>query len=141
MHKITLVLCTTLFLFSCTSARNNNASTNTTEQWIRSELYFSLSRPGLNDISITEWQAFLTQQITPMIPEGFTELIAQGHYPENGESKSETVRVLVILHPEKEHQTFSKRSDQLGRLYCATFGQNMVLRTDSPTSLHVIYKQ
>jgi Protein of unknown function (DUF3574) len=141
MNNLILPLLTILFLCSCTSGRSNNASGDDTDQWIRSELYFSLSRPGQSDISLNEWQAFVTQQITPMVPEGFTELIAQGYFPENGQSKTETVRVLVILHPAKDQATFGKRIDQLGRLYCTTFGQSMVLRADSPTTLRFLGRE
>jgi Protein of unknown function (DUF3574) len=125
-----------LLVMTCWFAAGCNArSTDGTATWQRSELYFGLSRRDAPDVSEAEWKDFVTNQVTPAFPGGFTELIAFGHFREDGSNKSEPVRVLVVLNPIDQADSVGRKLDTLGKAYCARFGQDAVLRADSHTNL------
>ncbi len=135
MHRNTLLcllVVSTLFGTSCTTTTR---TTDTQAQWQNSTLYFGLSRPGRPDVTIDEWNDFVTNQVVPAFPGGFTELIAQGHFREEGKSISEPVRILVFLNPVKDAMSTDRKLNALGRAYCARFGQHTVLRADTTKKL------
>jgi hypothetical protein len=86
-------------------------------------------------VSDAEWKTFVATQVAPAFPGGFTELTAIGHFREDGQSKSEPVRVLVILNPPEQAESTNSRLNALGRAYCQRFGQDAVLRADSSATL------
>jgi hypothetical protein len=118
----------------CTGARSGEAGDGASA-WRRTELSFGLSRRGAPDVSEAEWREFVTTQVVPAFPGGFTELPAQGHYREEGQSRSEAVRVLVVLHPADRLAADNRALDRLARAYCVRFGQDAVLRADSAVTL------
>ncbi len=132
-----LRICLSLLLIisSWFAAGCNSRSTDDTATWQRSELYFGLSRRGGGDIPEADWKDFVTNQVAPAFPGGFTELIAFGHFREDGASKAEPVRVLVFLNPTSKAEAVGRKLDALGKAYCTRFGQDAVLRADSPTNL------
>lgn len=107
--------------------------------WQRSELYFGLSRRGAPDVSEEEWRHFVTTEVVPAFPGGFTELTAVGHFSEDGQSRREPVRVLVILNPPDQAAAAGRRLDALGRSYCRRFNQDAVLRADAPANLGFLH--
>lgn len=130
-----LVLIATLVTVGCTTAR----STADAGTWKRSELYFGLSRRGAADVTEDEWRQFVTSEVVPAFPGGFTELSAVGHFSEDGQSRREPVRVLVILNPPDQTATTSRKLDALGRSYCRRFNQDAVLRADAPATLSFLH--
>ena len=119
----------------CTGARSDGGSAT----WQRSELYFGLSRRGAADVSEAEWRQFVATEVVPAFPGGFTELTALGHFREDGQSRQEPVRVLVILNPPDQGAATGRKLDALGRSYCRRFGQDAVLRADIPTALTFLH--
>ncbi len=119
----------------CSTARNPLDTT----AWTRSEVYFGLSRRGAADVSDDEWRQFVATEVVPAFPGGFTELTALGHFSADGQSRSEPVRVLVILNPPEQAAAAGRRIDALGRIYCRRFNQDAVLRADAPVTLGFIH--
>jgi hypothetical protein len=107
--------------------------------WQRTELYFGLSRRGAPDVSEEEWRHFVTTEVVPAFPGGFTELSAMGHFSEDGQSRREPVRVLVVLNPPEQAAAAGSRLDALGRSYCRRFNQDAVLRADAPATLSFLH--
>lgn len=130
-----LLVLVTIVLGACSSAR----STNDSATWQRSELYFGLSRRGAPDVSDEEWRHFVTTEVVPAFPGGFTELTAVGHFSEDGQSHKEPVRVLVILNPPEQAAAAGRRLDALGRSYCRRFNQDAVLRADAAATLSFLH--
>jgi Protein of unknown function (DUF3574) len=128
-----LILC--CLPLGCTPQRNS-ADGGT---WQRSELYFGLSRPGADDVSEAEWRQFVVAEVVPAFPGGFTELSAIGHFRQDGRSRSEPVRVLVVLNPPEQAVEAGRKLDALGRSYCRRFTQDAVLRADAPTNLTFLH--
>jgi Protein of unknown function (DUF3574) len=122
-------------LMGCTAQRSSDAGGT----WQRSELYFGLSRPGADNVSEAEWRQFVIAEVVPAFPGGFTELIAVGHFRQDGTIQHEPVRVLVILNPPEQAVAAGKKLDALGRSYCRRFSQDAVLRSDSSTNLTFLH--
>jgi hypothetical protein len=120
----------------CTTQSTRSAEGAGTYQ--RIEMYFPLSRPNAVDVTDAEWKAFLTQQIVPALPEGVTEIAAQGYFFENGTSKSEAVRILLILTPIEKVASISTRLSAIGRAYTQRFGHDIFLRTDTTNKVTFI---
>lgn len=126
-----LILLVPLLSSGCQGQRSADGSGT----WQRTELFFGLSRRGAADVSEAEWSEFVATQIAPAFPGGFTELTAIGHFRQDGKSQSEPVRVLVILNPPEQAVSTDSKLNALGRAYCARFGQDAVLRSDSSATL------
>src|SRR4051812_10207602 len=60
--------------------------------WVRTELYFGLSKRGGAVVSEDEWNRFVDEQITPRFPDGFSVSSAQGHYLQDGQVAAEASR-------------------------------------------------
>lgn len=134
-HLLTFLVLVTVALGGCTTSR----SAGEAGTWQRSELYFGLSRRGAPDVSEQEWRDFVTTEVVPAFPGGFTELTAVGHFSEDGQSRREPVRVLVVLNPPDQAAAAGRKLDALGRSYCRRFNQDAVLRADSPATLSFLH--
>ena len=126
------------FILIVMSGCTDNGRNNTATAWQRSEMYFGLTRPDKTEVSEADWRDFVNNQVAVSFPGGFTELTAVGHYRENGESKSEPVRVLVILNPPDKRAITNTKLNSLGSSYCARFGIVAVLRADSDATLNFL---
>lgn len=70
------------------------------EAMVRDALFFGQSIPGGGMIADSAWEAFLTDQVTPAFPSGFTILPASGQWREaTGHVAKEPTRILLIIHP------------------------------------------
>lgn len=130
-----MLLLLSLLPLGCSHQR----STEEGGTWQRSELYFGLSRRGADDVTEAEWRQFIESEVVPAFPGGFTELIATGHFRQDGTSRHEPVRVLVILNPPEQIEAVGRKLDALGRSYCRRFSQDAVLRADMPTQLRFLH--
>src|SRR5207253_3721246 len=66
-------------------------------EWVKTELYFGLSRTAGAEISDAEFAAFLAQVVTPRFPEGLSVLEARGQWRDSaGRTVREPARVVVL---------------------------------------------
>lgn len=122
----------------CTGQQRSSDHAGT---WQRSELYFGLARRDTTEVTAEEWRAFVTNEVVPAFPGGFTELTAVGYFRAGDSTQREPVRVLVILNPPDQAAETSRKLDALGRTYCRRFGQDAVLRADSATQLTFLHAE
>jgi hypothetical protein len=82
--------------------------------WARSELYFGVGeesgladRPQAENISETQWRAFLDKEVTPRFPDGLTVFDAYGQWLFRGARQPNRLgtKVLVILHEDTPQRT------------------------------------
>jgi hypothetical protein len=67
--------------------------------WVNDQLYFGLSSPD-GEITDAQWQAFLSDVVTPRFPDGLTAWDAKGQWKnQKGEITREPSRVLQLVHP------------------------------------------
>lgn len=121
---------------ACVNVRASDHSTvATTAGWLRSELYFGLTRPGGLAITDAEFQHFAHTEIAPRFPDGFTLLDATGYWREGTTPKSERSRILVLLHPNTPITQTSLQ--EIARAYNRQFEQQAVLLSYS--TAHVTF--
>jgi hypothetical protein len=102
------------------------------EAFLRTELFFGLSRQGLPDVTEQEFQSFIDLQVTPRFPDGLTLLSGKGQFKNAaGTVIQEGSKLLILLYP------FTKQaSDAVEAIrtdYKGMFQQQSVLRIDEPT--------
>lgn len=101
------------------------------EPWIRTELFFGMSRPDGGKISGSEWESFLDTEITPRFPEGLTVLSGSGQWQdENQQIVEEPSKLLILLYPREAIPESHKDIEEIRAAYEQRFQQDSVLRAD-----------
>ncbi len=103
------------------------------EKFIKTELYFGMSKPDGGEVSEADWEKFLDEDVTKRFPEGLTVLSGSGQYQDraNGQISKEKSKVIVILYAAKEKKTKNKLIEEIRNIYKEKFKQQSVLRIDS----------
>jgi hypothetical protein len=137
LHRFAVLLLLTL-LTGCNAPRTPAVGN---DDWVRTELFFGLAKPGGATVTETEWNSFLERSVTPRFPEGFTVAVARGHYRGSDHTAyDEPSRVLVVFHPRADSAA-NARIDEIARDYARTFHQESVLRTDSAARVTLLDRQ
>src|SRR3569623_2101640 len=103
------------------------------EAWVRTELYFGLTKPGGALVTDAEWKAFLDSSVTPRFPDGLSVVQAQGRFRSQDQTlHEEPTGVLIILHP--AGAAGDEKINALCREYVRKFDQESVLRSDAAAS-------
>ncbi|MEZ4561846.1 MAG: DUF3574 domain-containing protein [Thermomicrobiales bacterium] len=101
------------------------------EPWMRTELFFGLSRPDGSTISQDEWERFLDAEITPRFPDGLTVLSASGQWQgEDSQIVEEPSKVLILLYPRAAIPESHQEIEEIRAAYETRFNQESVLRAD-----------
>lgn len=101
------------------------------EPWIRTELFFGLSRPDGSSISESEWESFLDAVITPRFPEGLTVLSASGQWQgDDNQIVEEPSKLLILLYPREAIPESHREIEEIRAAYEVRFLQESVLRAD-----------
>lgn len=101
------------------------------EPWIRTELFFGMSRPDGGTISDGEWDTFLDAEVTPRFPDGLTVLNGAGQWQgENNQIVEESSKVLILLYPREAIPESHKEIEEIRAAYEKAFQQESVLRAD-----------
>lgn len=99
------------------------------ETFSRTELFFSLSRPG-GLVTEPEFQIFVDRFVTPRFPDGLTLLTGTGQFRNgNGVTVSAGSRILILLYPKRDSDANGK-IEQIRTDYKGQFQQQSVLRAD-----------
>jgi hypothetical protein len=99
------------------------------EMFMRTELVFGMSRAGGPDITETEFQIFIDDQVTPRFPDGLTLLSGNGQFRDSsGTIVQEKSKLLILLYPFTRAN--SKKVDEIRAEYRGMFQQQSVLRVD-----------
>jgi uncharacterized protein DUF3574 len=97
--------------------------------WIETQLFFGLTKPGGERISDADWHDFVDHAITPRFPDGFTLLYGDGQYRgDDGAIHKEPSAILLLLHPPGD----DAKLNEIARDYDQRFHQESVLRSDLP---------
>jgi hypothetical protein len=120
-----------LVLVAAATGCATNGPAKVGDAWVRTELYFGLTKPGGAVVSDAEWADFLDRSVTPRFPDGLTVVQARGRYRSRDEVQhEEPTGVLIILHPAGGDA--DARIDALASEYVRRFEQESVLRSDTP---------
>lgn len=105
-----------------------------TDQIVKTELYFGLSKPDGGKVTNEEWIDFLDTAVSPAFKDGLTALDTEGRYlDKDGKIRCEHSKLLILVHPQSPEKI--KAIDALITLYKTRFKQESVLRTVSPVRI------
>ena len=102
--------------------------------WMKTELYFGLSRAEGGTVTSAQWQDFMTDEVTPRFPAGLSVLDADGQWQNaSGKVVHERSKMLVLIHPadiasETAIETIRNR-------YRERFHQESVLKVTAPAQV------
>ena len=118
-----LALTLSIALFGCAAGPAG-------QPWVRSEIYFGLSKPGGGMVSAEEWQRFVDEVITPKFPAGLSVVDASGQWREqSGRIAHEPSKMLVLLHP--KDAAIEAQIDEIRAEYRRRFQQEAVMKVTS----------
>jgi hypothetical protein len=107
---------------SCTSVPQSN-------RWVRTQLFFGLSKPDGSLISADDFQRFLDSEVTPRVRSGLTVLDGRGQFlSETGALVRESSKLLILFYPFDERTSASV--EDIRKAYRTRFEQESVLRVD-----------
>ncbi len=102
--------------------------------WLTTTLFFGRSIKAGGTVSDLDWLSFLSAQIVPRFPDGFTVADAQGFWRgADGGTKVERSKMLIIAHPPGD--SVESRFDEIIDAYKKRFSQNSVLKTVASTCI------
>ena len=143
LAALTLILATTAgastaFAASVTETQPETAGSPSEKQFcerrlggdffIKTELYFGLSKPG-GVVGDDDFNEFIDTAVTPRFPDGLTLLRGRGQFRDaSGTIVEEGSRLLILLYPFSK--TASNRVDRIREEYITAFQQQSVLRVD-----------
>lgn len=110
------------------------------EKYVRTELYFGLTKPDGSTLTESEWVAFVDEIITPRFPDGFTVVDGKGQWRNSaGKIVKESSRVFIVVYPRKTRADASKKIDEVRAEYKKRFNQESVMRIDITKSILVSF--
>ena len=99
------------------------------EIFLRTELFFGLSKPNNSEVSEEEFQHFIDTKVTPRFPDGLTLINAKGQFKDStGAIIQEGSKLLILLYPFTKES--SQAVEQIRTDYKNEFQQQSVLRVD-----------
>ncbi|MGX9275484.1 MULTISPECIES: DUF3574 domain-containing protein [Pantoea] len=101
---------------------------------MKTTLWFGLSKPQGGNVSSVEWMHFIDNEVTPRFKSGLSVYDAQDQWPgKNGLLAREKSKALVLVyHSDMES---NGRVEELRTLYKKQFGQESVMRVDTPACI------
>jgi len=128
-------------LAGVTGRHERESASSAADRYWRTELYFGLGKNDGTEVSESEWQKFLVDEVTPRFPEGMTIIEASGQYrSSSGTIIREPSRVLIILYPKKKRVEADQKIDAICYAYKRIFKQESVLRVTESKPAIVTFK-
>ena len=133
-----LLLAVILATAGCDSAAEDvgpapgaDATCDSGDRMIRTELFFGLHRRDAPAVTADEWQGFVDEVVTPRFADGLTQFDIDGQYrASTGELIREDSRLIMLLHD--GGQAASDSIEAIREEYKRRFDQESVLRIDEP---------
>lgn len=104
------------------------------QAWLTTTLFFGRSIKSGGTVSDLDWLSFLSAEIIPRFPDGFTVTDAKGYWRgREGETKVERSKMLIVAHTPGAAE--EKKFDEIIEAYKERFNQNSVLKTVASTCI------
>jgi hypothetical protein len=114
-----------------TTALSCSTFTSTT---VSDRLYFGRAIPAGGMVSEAEWQAFVSDFVTPRLPKGFSIFEGNGQWQDpRGKIWREPGYVIEVHHTRGEDEA---KIVEIAEEYKRRFHQDAVLRATSPATIH-----
>ena len=133
-HALVAALLCVLAILGCSPPRTADDATTDVHAGAamdRIELYFGLSRVGKPEVTAEQFEAFVTEVVTPRFPDGLTLLDGTGQWRNaHGTIVREHSKVLIVIHARTaETNAFI---EAIRAEYKRRFEQESVMRVISP---------
>jgi hypothetical protein len=105
--------------------------------FVRTELFFGLSKPDRAKVTDLEFQQFINREVTPRFPDGLTLLSGSGQF-KNSSNRivKEPANLLILIYPLDRlapgKAAPNQQVEQIRKAYQLAFQQESVLRSDEP---------
>ena len=120
MKKRLLILQMVLLLAGCLTPPGG-------QSWMRSEVYFGLSKPDGSLITTERWEEFVSQVVTPRFPAGLSIVSTVGQWRNSrGEIEHEASKLMVLVHPRSRE--IDLKIDEIREDYRRRFNQEAVMK-------------
>jgi hypothetical protein len=112
--------------------------------FVRTELFFGLSKPDRSKVTEQEFQRFIDREVTPRFPDGLTLLSGSGQFKNSGNQiVKEPANLLILIYPQNRLYSSkvspeinrSQKVEQIRNAYKQAFQQESVLRSDEPSCI------
>lgn len=132
MTKFKTFLALSIIILSLSPFINTTVSSfDKEEKFIKTELFFGLSKPDGSTISDSEFDAFADTVISKVFNKGATIMKSDGRWLEGDKLIKEESRVVIYFTKLYEMtDEFSDRVDEIREKYKIYYQQEAVLRTD-----------
>jgi hypothetical protein len=141
-----LFLAMSLVAAGCATSPQHGTSTATlsgdaahpdsTQGWVRTELYFGLGlAEGRDGVDEATWRAFLDKEVTPRFPSGLTVVDAYGQWQGVGQTKPERLRSKIVVLLYADTPTQRESIDAIRSAWKARTGDQSVLRVTQPADV------
>jgi Protein of unknown function (DUF3574) len=103
--------------------------------FIRTELFFGLSKPDQAQVTELEFQQFINREVTPRFPDGLTLLSGRGQFKTSSNKiVKEPTNLLILIYPQDrlapDKVSQNHKVEQICKAYKLAFQQESVLRSD-----------
>lgn len=133
-YKATFAGALILLLSGCTAVTNTPKTPTPCavgDTMTQSTLYFGLNRPTGPEITATEWQQFVDNDVTSRFRDGLTVFNASGQWLGNdGKLARESSKTLMLIHGSDAES--NNKVEKLRSIYQSRFNQDSVMRVDQP---------
>lgn len=99
---------------------------------VETQLFFGMSKPKGGTVSERDWQAFVTAEIAPRFPEGFSVLDGAGFWRDAASAKTISERAKVVVRMHAESAEADAAIGAIVAAYKTRFQQDAVMRVDRP---------
>jgi hypothetical protein len=103
--------------------------------FVRTELFFGLSKPDQSQVTELEFQQFIKREVTPRFPDGLTLLSGRGQFKTSSNRiVKEPTNLLILIYPQDrlapDKIEQNQKVEQIRKAYKLAFQQESVLRSD-----------
>lgn len=145
--KMRKILCTVLLCICLATPMQASLATSAEtavhlagDKYVRTELYFGMSRKSGPDVTEEEFEKFVDEFVTPRFPDGLTVIDAHGQWREADATViKERSKLLVFIYPRKERRAAGSKIEEIRTEYKRRFSQESVLRLDLGKAITVSF--
>ena len=126
------VLILSLSCTACVATQAPSSACRLGAPLVETQLFFGTSKPDGGIVSANDWQAFVTAEIAPRFPEGFSVLDGAGYWRDAATAKTISEKSKVVVRMHDEGPGADAAIEAIIGAYKARFHQDAVLRVDRP---------
>ena len=136
--RVSVLVFVIVLVSACATRQPAEAFPVAPVDWTREELFFGLNKPDGSQVSNSEFEAFITREVSTRLC-CFTVLQTTGYYTSapGAPAVQEPGRVLMVMYDDNQTDIAVKLS-AIAQSYVRTFSQESVLRVAARVRVHFV---